>query len=151
MIKPILKAACLLPVLSGAVAQARGGDDSIGYELSGNQAFFKGDFKLVQNLPPVGDGQWHLFNLRADPGETQDLQQQQSALFSALQSEQAAWARSHGVLPMPAGYSPTRQVVINTFVKYWIPAYKNVALALLVGLLVLLAAGWKLRRRKRSA
>ena len=133
----------LLPVLTGAAPTNRGPDDAIGYELSGNAALFKGDLKLVKNLPPVGDNGWRLYNLRTDPGETLDLQQQLPEVFKAMVSDYNAWSAAHGVLPMPEGYQPAKQVVINSFVNYWIPEYKNTAMAgggVLLGLIVLLVA-----------
>lgn len=139
----------LLPVLADPAQRVRSADTPLGYELSGNKALFKGDLKLVSNLPPVGDGQWHLYDLRQDPGETRDLREQRPQDFEALQKDYAAWAREHGVLPMPDGYSPTRQVMINSFVNYWIPAYRNTALAVLAGLAaaVVVFVVWRRRRR----
>ena len=139
----------LLPVLQGTAQRVHAPDKPIGYELSGNLALFKGDLKLVKNSPPVGDGQWRLFDIVKDPGETQDLQQQLPEVFKAMQTDYAAYASAHGVLPMPEGYSPTRQVLINSFVNYWIPAYKTPVLVVLLGL-GLLVTGWVVRRRRRT-
>ena len=140
----------LLPVLTGAALSARTATDSIGYELSGNSAYFQGDLKLVRNLPPVGDGAWHLYDLRLDPGETRDLKHQRPDEFKALQAAYGAWAAAHGVLPIPEGYQPARQVMINTFVNYWIPAYRNTVLGTLAGVLGLVALLVVLRRRSRA-
>lgn len=142
----------LLPALADPSQRVRNADEAIGYELSGNQALFKGDLKLVKNLPPVGDGEWHLHDLRTDPGETRDLQGEMPQVFESLQAEYATWAEAHGVLPMPAGYSPTRQVLINSFINYWIPTYRVPVLASLAVLVVLvvLVAGLVGRRRRRS-
>lgn len=52
---------------------------------------------------------------------------------------------------MPEGYNPVRQVMINTFVNYFIPTYRNTALAVLVGLIGLIVAGVLIRRRRRAA
>lgn len=139
----------LLPVLADPTQRVRRPDEALGYELAGNKALFKGDLKLVLNRPPIGDGQWHLYDLRTDPGETQDLRERQRQVFAALQADYEAWAAAHGVLPMPEGYNPVRQVVINTVFNYWLPSYGPTAAATL-GALVL-AAGWWLRRRRRRA
>ena len=141
----------LLPVLRGEALQVHPADQAIGYELSGNEALFKGDLKLVRNAAPVGDGQWHLYNLRTDPGETRDLQAELPAAFQAMQADYAAYARSHGVLPMPEGYNPVRQVLINSFIHYWIPAYRNTVLAVLAALVAGVAGVVHLRRRRRQA
>jgi arylsulfatase/uncharacterized sulfatase len=141
----------LLPVLRGEAQQVHPSDHAIGYELSGNQALFKGDLKLVRNAAPVGDGQWHLYNLRTDPGETRDLQAAMPEAFRAMQADYAAYARSHGVLPMPEGYNPVRQVLINSVINYWIPAYRNTVLTVVAALLASVAAALHLRRRRRQA
>jgi len=124
----------LVPVLTGKAQRVYGPDETKGYELSGNKALFKGDLKLVQDSPPLGDGQWHLYDIATDPGETDDLQAKMPAAFKAMQADYDAYAKSHGVLPMPEGYNPVRQVVINSFVNYWIPTYRTPVLATLAGL-----------------
>lgn len=141
----------LLPVLADPAARTRGADEPLGYELSGSKALFKGDLKLLLNLPPIGDGQWHLYDLRADPGETRDLQQVLPQQFAAMRADYANWAQANGVLPMPEGYDPIRQVLINTFVNYWIPSYWPIgaaSLPVLLGVPTLL--WWRARRRARS-
>jgi arylsulfatase A-like enzyme len=139
----------LLPVLADAAARVRSADDGLGYELAGNKAYFQGDLKLVLNNPPVGDGQWHLYDLRADPGETRDLQSAMPQQFAAMRARYEAWAEAHGVLPMPEGYNPVRQVMINTFVNYWIPAYWPHATAVLAAVLAAVVAGFAALRRRR--
>ena len=141
----------LLPALRGDPAPVHPPDKAIGYELSGNEALFKGDLKLVRNLPPMGDGQWHLYDLRTDPGETRDLRSAQPQAFEALRADYEAYARSHGVLPMPEGYDPVRQVLINSFINYWIPTYRTHALVALAGLAALLWLALRRRRHRRQA
>jgi arylsulfatase A-like enzyme len=138
----------LLPVLQGAAQRVHPMDKPIGYELSGNLALFKGDLKLVKNIAPVGDGQWHLYDTMNDPGETKDLQLQMPGVFQAMQADYAAYASANGVLPMPEGYSPSRQVMINSFVNYWIPTYKWPVLAALLALAVMVFTRVMLRRRR---
>jgi arylsulfatase/uncharacterized sulfatase len=141
----------LVPVLADPALRVRSADEPLGYELSGNKALFKGDLKIALNNPPMGDGQWHLYDLRADPGETSDLQKQRPQEFAAMQVAYAAWAKANGVLHMPDGYNPVKQVLINSFVNYWIPTYRNTALAVLAGLIGLIVAGVVIRRRRRVA
>lgn len=136
----------LVPALADANARVRAPDEALGYELSGNKALFKGDLKLVYNIPPLGDGQWHLYDLRADPGETKDLREQRPQEFAALQADYERWAQAHGVLPMPEGYNPVRQVLINSYVNYWWPTYRLHAAATLL-VLAGLVLWWRRRRR----
>jgi arylsulfatase/uncharacterized sulfatase len=141
----------LVPVLANPDLRLRQADEALGYELAGNKALFKGDLKLVLNNPPVGDGQWHLHDLSTDPGETKDLRQALPAQFAAMQADYAGWAKANGVLAMPEGYNPVRQVMINTFVNYWIPTYWPQGLAVLLLLLGLVTALILRARRRRSA
>ena len=124
-------------------------DEAIGYELSGNQAVFKGDLKLIKNIQPVGDGLWHLYDVRNDPGETKDLQSQMPAVFTAMQADYAAYAKANGVLPMPEGYDPIRQVQINALINVYLPRFKRAALPVLAGLLMLVTTFVLVRRRRR--
>jgi arylsulfatase/uncharacterized sulfatase len=140
----------LLPVLADPLARVRKPDESIGYELAGNKALFKGDLKLVWNNPPVGDSQWRPYNLSTDPGETKDLQKELPEQFAAMQIEYAAWAKANGVLPMPDGYNPVKQVFINSIVNYWIPTYWPHGVATVLGLLGLVIA-FKRRAQRRKA
>ena len=138
----------LLPVLADPASRVRSDNEPIGYELAGNKALFKGDLKLVLNNAPIGDGQWHLYDLRTDPGETLDLQQQRPLEFAAMKADYTAWATAQGVLPMPEGYNPVRQVMINTVFNHWIPTYRNSTIAVVTGMVIL---GWFLTARRRRA
>jgi arylsulfatase A-like enzyme len=137
----------LVALVKGDTRGVRSQDEPLGYELSGNKALFRGDLKLAKNDPPVGDGQWHLYDIRKDPGETQDLQGEMPAQFAAMQQDYLTYEKSHGVLPMPAGYSPSGAVLINGIFNYWLPAYGPAGLVLTV-LLICIAL---LSKRKRSA
>lgn len=139
----------LLPVLTGQVQRVHAPDEAIGYELSGNQAVFKGDLKLIRNIPPVGDGQWHLYDIRKDPGETKDLQSQMPDVFTAMQADYAAYAKANGVLPMPEGYDPIRQVQTNALINVYIPRFKRTGLPILAGLVLLTVIFVFVRRRKK--
>lgn len=138
----------LLPLIKGEALAVRGPDDPLGYELSGNQALFRGDLKLVRNMPPVGDGQWHLYDIGRDPGETHDLRNELPERFAALQQDYARYAQSHGVLPMPEGYNPVRAVLINTLYNYWFPTY-GAAIGLAMALATAAVVAWWWRRRQR--
>ena len=50
----------LTPLLSGKLERVYGPYDAVGYELTDHGVLFQGDYKLVVNQPPVGDGQWRL-------------------------------------------------------------------------------------------
>ena len=142
----------LLPVIKGEALAVRSPKEPLGYELSGNQALFRGDLKLVRNSPPVGDGNWHLYDIGKDPGETRDLQAELPEQFAAMKEDYARYAQSHGVLPMPDGYNPVRAVLINTIYNYWLPTYGVTAgLGSATVLLGAMAWWWRRRRAQRPA
>ena len=140
----------LVPVLTGATDRVHPEDQAIGYELSGSAALFKGDYKLVKSLKPVGNEQWHLYNIVTDPGEVNDLQQQMPERFVAMQADYTEYARVNGVLPMPVGYDYMHQGQLYALKHVVIPKLKAAAppvvavLVLLVGVLV-----WRRRRKQR--
>ena len=49
----------LLPLTRGEVERVYSETDVICYEPGGNAALFQGDYKIVMNILPVGDGEWH--------------------------------------------------------------------------------------------
>ena len=135
----------LVPLLLGQAIAVRSASDVLGYELSGNAALFKGTLKLTKNSLPVGDGQWHLYDLEKDPGETQDLSLSMPVEFAAMQADYAAYVKANNVLTMPEGYTPQRQVLINSLLRYFLPTYGPYVLLVLVA-----GAAWFWTRRRRK-
>jgi arylsulfatase/uncharacterized sulfatase len=138
----------LLPLMLGLKDTVRPANTPLGYELSGNAALFKGMLKLTKNLPPVGDGAWHLYDLQSDPGETVDLHERLPREFETMKSDYLSFSQAHGVLPMPEGYNPSKQVMINSILHYWLPTYALHATLVLIGTLT--GIGLLLMRRQRQ-
>ena len=124
----------LTPLLRGEKQRVYTEDDAVGYELTGHAALFQGDYKLVLNRPPLGDGQWHLYDIVRDPGEVVDLAGDRPGLFQRMQARYAQYQIENGVLPLPAGYSQMRQLATNTVRA----RYTDAVLILLLSLLALL-------------
>ena len=137
----------LRPLLTEDAEQVYAPDDSVGFETSGQAALYRGDFKLVRNMPPHGDGMWRLFNLSSDPGETRDLAKARPELFGEMLHEYRLYANRVGVLELPDGYQVEQQIVRNIAAKL-ISFYWGWMLA---GLLVLLLAIWGAWRGMRWA
>ena len=97
--------------LAGASLQVHDDFDSIGYELGGNSALFKGDYKIVINRTGQSETEWHLFNIRTDPGETRDLAQEQPALLEEMLADYESYVQANNVLPMPEGYDRTGRIL----------------------------------------
>ncbi len=83
---------------------------AIGYELGGNRALFKGDYKIVFNRSASNDQAWHLFNIKTDPGERNDLSTTETERFAEMLSDYEEYARTNNVLPMPEGYDQMREI-----------------------------------------
>jgi len=111
----------LTPQLGGAPGSAHPADRSLAYELSGNAAVFRGDCKLVKNLPPYGNGRWALYDIARDPGETRDRAAAEPRLAAQMQADYLAFVRRDRVLPMPAGYRAPQQIEANAMHELFLP------------------------------
>ena len=105
----------LMPIISGKAGSIYGPDDIIAYEIGGNAALIKGDYKIILNHGPANDGQWHLYNIIQDPGETLALENSTPVVFADLLAEYQRYSQENGVLAIPQDYDQTRQVAINSF------------------------------------
>ena len=141
----------LLPMLAGQVDRVYGPTDTVGVEVSGNSALFRDNWKIVRNIPPVGDGKWRLYDHAKDPAEVNDLAATMPDLFEAMLADYDAYAARSGVLALPDGYQAERQVRHNAIARQ---------LSFHAGALIAIGAGvfaslsllifWLLRRRKRK-
>lgn len=113
----------MLPVIRGDREWVYPKDAAVGIETAGNAALFRGDYKLVRNLAPFGDGEWKLYDRVNDPGETRDLAAREPQLFATMRADYARYAKRHGVLEMPEGYQALEQVMTNSLPvvarNYW--------------------------------
>ncbi|NBX58265.1 MAG: arylsulfatase, partial [Gammaproteobacteria bacterium] len=125
-------------------AQIRGTDETLGYELAGNAALFGGDLKLVRNLPPIGDGQWRLFDIARDPGETRDLRSARPEDFRRLLEAYQKFEIEDGVQALPEGYTPQSQVSLNALRRVILP--QLIWPATIIAVFTIL---WLLLRRRR--
>ncbi len=101
------------PIVRSEAERVYGPSDTVGYELTGHAALFQGDFKLVRNLPPLGDGEWRLYNVVRDPGEIRDLKAEMPDRLQTMLTAYARFEDENKVLPIPPEYSQTRQLLIN--------------------------------------
>lgn len=113
----------LVAVLEGKAESTYGPDDPAGIEVAGNTAFYLDGYKITRNLPPMGDGQWRLYDIRLDPGETADISSQHPDVKARLLARYAAYAKKMGILEMPAGYDSAAQLNTNVrkriLARYW--------------------------------
>jgi len=140
----------MVGLLEGKTTLIHDKNQPIGYELSGNCALFKGDYKLLKNLGPVGDSQWHLYNIATDPGEVHDLRAGMPQLFQEMQNDYDKYAKENNVLPMPANYNYLTQGQLYAVVHVLIPKLKAAVPKILAGLFLFIAAIIFLIRRRRK-
>lgn len=67
-----------------AVDRIHDKDETIGWELMGNGALRKDDWKITFISKPIGDETWKLYNIKNDPGETIDLSEKEPEKFKEL-------------------------------------------------------------------
>ena len=141
----------LLPMLAGQVDRVYGPTDTVGVEVSGNSALFRDNWKIVRNIPPVGDGKWRLYDHAKDPAEVNDLAATMPDLFEAMLTDYETYAARSGVLALPDGYQAERQVRLNAIARQLsFHAGALIAIGAAVFALLSLLIFWLLRRRMRK-
>lgn len=100
--------------LAGDSAPIHADSDAIGYELGGNSALFKGDYKILINSAGQGETAWHLFNIKTDPGESRDLADEQPTLLAEMLADYERYVQANNVLAMPEGYERSGRVLGDT-------------------------------------
>lgn len=101
------------PLLTGAAELVHAPDAAIGYEMAGSSAVFKGNYKLVRNLPPKGTGEWELYDIIVDPAEVRDLASEKPDIVVQMIADYEAYEAENNVISVPDGYDPTVQLVKN--------------------------------------
>lgn len=95
--------ASLKPYLTGQSVRVHSPDYAFGTELFGSRSIRKGDWKITD----MGDGQWRLYNLQKDAGETQDLSVKAPRKLREMLAEWDAYAaRNTVVLPGRRFHNP---------------------------------------------
>ncbi|NKB32796.1 MAG: sulfatase-like hydrolase/transferase [Pseudomonadales bacterium] len=95
--------------------QIHNANEPIGYELGGNSALFKGDYKLVINKISQNETDWHLFNIKIDPGETNDLANDRPELLSEMMADYEDYVEANNVRDMPDNYNRVGIIFRNGF------------------------------------
>ncbi len=141
----------LMPVLTGQADQVYAETDSMPFEVSGTAALYRGNWKITRTPAPFDDGEWRLFDLSVDPGETNDLAAEQPELFADMRAEYDRYAADVGVYDFGPGESARQQLIKNAVGKivanYW-PLFAAVLLGALAILSGVIWALWSVMRRR---
>ena len=93
-----MQGSSVLDFFSGNIKTPYASAGQVGYELFGMKAFFDGDWKILWMPPPFGPGDWQLYNLREDPGELVDLNDQHSERLVNMIAQWEQYKKDNGVL-----------------------------------------------------
>jgi len=122
-VAPDIRGRSLLPMLTGDATEVYGNDEAVGFEVGGNAALYRGTWKISRIPVPLGDGEWHLYDLATDAGETTDLADAHPDLFQDMLNEYLSYAGEVGVIETATDFNPFEQVGKNTrsgiLHRYW--------------------------------
>ncbi|WP_151721357.1 arylsulfatase [Acinetobacter ursingii] len=93
-----LRGKSILPYLQNQQAHIHTQDHITGWELFGQKALRKGDWKALFIPAPNGPNRWQLYNLQHDKGETQDLAKQYPDKLQELLHDWATYVKENGVI-----------------------------------------------------
>jgi arylsulfatase A-like enzyme len=98
--KPVapLQGKSLAPVLDNTSESVRSPTDWIGWEAFGLRALRMGEWKLLSMCEPYGNGDWQLYDLASDPGESRDLAAEQPQITAQLIGHWAEYAQFNNVI-----------------------------------------------------
>lgn len=85
-------------VLTGSIKTVYDANDFVGGEMGNGKWMRQGDYKAVSVAPPYGSGNWQLYNVVVDPGETRDLAKEQPERLKQLQAAWDHYAKDVGVV-----------------------------------------------------
>lgn len=75
------------------------GDDEFAWEHFGHRAYRSGDWKLIFTPEPMGGtGEYALYNLATDPGETNDVIEDHPDIAKELEAKWSQYAEDNGVV-----------------------------------------------------
>lgn len=85
-------------VLSGSADSVYNEKDLVGGEMGNGKWMRQGPYKAVSIAPPYGKGDWQLYNVVNDPGETTNLAKQYPKKIQSLQHAWELYAQEVGVV-----------------------------------------------------
>ena len=91
----------LLSYLKNSDARPYADEEAVAFEIFGQGVVFMGPWKAVRLRPPWQDRQWRLYNLLADPGESEDLADSQPGILDEMVKAYELYARENGVIDEP--------------------------------------------------
>ena len=88
----------MVSLLSGNSSAVHEPDEAIGWEYNNLKAIRIGNHKGTWISAPFGPGEWQIFDLSVDPGESKDLSTEEPELRQRLIEAWDEYAREVGVI-----------------------------------------------------
>ncbi|MHB1297497.1 MAG: sulfatase-like hydrolase/transferase [Gemmatimonadaceae bacterium] len=76
----------------------RGHYDALGFEMIECKAVIKGEWKVLFMAPPYGRNEWHLYHLKSDPQELNNLASENPDKLAEMLAEWEAYSRAVGYI-----------------------------------------------------
>ena len=97
----------LCPFLAGKESRPRTEKEWVVFELFGNAYVMAGDYKAIRVRPGMyGDGKWHLYDIKKDPGETRPLEADQPERLRKMIATYKSYAKEKGLVPVADDWNP---------------------------------------------
>ncbi len=93
-----LQGKSLSAILDNSRTSVRGQSDWLGWEIFGHRAIRQNNWKLLWLCEPHGPGKWQLYDLKADPGEMNDLATAQPKIRDQLVRHWAEYEKANNVI-----------------------------------------------------
>ena len=101
----------LRPFLAGTTAQPRTEEQPVAFELFGNSYVVAGDYKAIKvRTGMYGDGKWHLYDIKMDPGETRPLEAAQPQRLQKMLAIYKRYAKEKGIVPVADDWNPWKSL-----------------------------------------
>jgi arylsulfatase len=101
----------LRPYLAGKESSPRTEEEWVVFELFGNTYVVAGDYKAIRVRPGMwGDGKWHLYDIKNDPGETRPLEAEQPERLQKMIAIYERYAKDKGLVPVADDWNPWRSM-----------------------------------------
>lgn len=136
----------LLPHIHDSTQPVYRSNEGVGLEAANSSAYFLNGYKIVKNNIPRGDNAWHMYHLATDPGEVNDLIEDEPERFQNMLALYETYEQEVGVISMPEGYSAEGQVEKEA-TKAMLLEILPILLAIIV-LVLSIVAFLTLRKRK---
>ncbi|MGB0390688.1 MAG: arylsulfatase [Salibacteraceae bacterium] len=95
------------PFLEGKTDVVRTEKDWYAFELFGNGYIMQGDYKAIKVREGMfGDGEWHLYNVVADPSEMNPLEEEMAERFESMKALYNDYAEANNIIEVDQAWNP---------------------------------------------